>query len=116
MWEIVIFIIVFFQGSLVGWQGDLIHTFNKNESAIHKSDYFEKIVHRDNVILMGDTIGDLRMADGCAKDANILKIGFLNDKVGFLGLNIFYSGIKDTEKDWVRLKVQHHPLSYFIQV
>ena len=26
------------------------------------------------------------------------------------GLNIFYSGIKYTEKDWVRHKVQHYPL------
>ena len=27
-----------------------------------------------------------------------------------LGLNIFYSGIKYTEKDWVRHKMQHYPL------
>ena len=26
------------------------------------------------------------------------------------GLNIFYSGIKNTEKDWVRLKVRYYPL------
>ena len=66
---------------MVGFQGELIHTFNKNENSIHNSDYFEKLVHRDNVILMGDTIGDLRMAEGCDKNANVLKIGFLNDKV-----------------------------------
>ena len=27
-----------------------------------------------------------------------------------VGVNIFYSGIKFTEKDWVHLKVQHYPL------
>jgi hypothetical protein len=33
---------------------------------------------------MGDTIGDLKMADGAAHVTNILKIGFLNDKVSWL--------------------------------
>ena len=28
------------------------------------------------------------------------------------GLNIFYSGRKYTEKDWVRLKKRHYPLQY----
>ena len=28
----------------------------------------------------------------------------------FIGLNIFLSGIKCTEKDWMRLKVQRYPL------
>ena len=30
----------------------------------------------------------------------------------FLGLNIFYSGIEYTEKDWVLLKVSYLILSY----
>ena len=33
-----------------------------------------------------------------------------------LGLNIFHSGIKYTEKDWVQLKVQHYPLYPYIPV
>lgn len=71
------------QGTLVGFKGDLIHIYNKNENAIHKSDYFQKIADRHNVILLGDSLGDLRMADG-AENGNILKIGFLNDKVDAL--------------------------------
>lgn len=67
---------------MVGFQGELIHTFNKNESGIHRSDYFERLRGRSNVILLGDSLGDLRMADGAASNANVvLKIGFLNDKV-----------------------------------
>ena len=42
---------------MVGFKGELIHVFNKNESAIHKSDYFENISHRENIILMGDSLG-----------------------------------------------------------
>ncbi|XP_064598377.1 cytosolic 5'-nucleotidase 3-like [Liolophura sinensis] len=69
------------EGVLIGWKGDLIHTFNKNESAIHKSDYFSRLRHRENVILLGDSIGDLRMAEGATDAKHILKIGFLNHKV-----------------------------------
>ena len=34
----------------------------------------------------------------------------INKQASLLGLNIFYSGIKYTEKDWVRHKVRHYPL------
>ena len=33
----------------------------------------------------------------------------------FIGLNIFHSGIKYTEKDWVLHKVRHCPLLIFIE-
>ncbi|ELT97986.1 hypothetical protein CAPTEDRAFT_162279 [Capitella teleta] len=69
------------QGTLVGFKGEIIHIYNKNENAIHESDYFEKLQHRENIILMGDSLGDLNMADGASDSADILKIGFLNDKV-----------------------------------
>ena len=65
---------------MVGFENELIHVFNKNENAIHDSDYFKKLEGRDNVILLGDSLGDLKMADG-ANASNLLKIGFLNDKV-----------------------------------
>ena len=72
------------QGLLKGFHGTLIHVFNKNEDALHKSDYFEKLFHRDSIILMGDSLGDLRMAHGAAECRNILTFGFLNDKVVIL--------------------------------
>ena len=68
---------------MVGFQSDLIHTFNKNKNAIKKSDYFNSIKHRHNIILLGDSLGDLTMADGAYNVKNILKIGFLNTKVTF---------------------------------
>ncbi|XP_006823781.1 cytosolic 5'-nucleotidase 3A-like [Saccoglossus kowalevskii] len=69
------------EGKLIGFKGDIIHVFNKNESVIHHSDYFDKIENRNNVILLGDSIGDLKMADGVENMNQCLKIGFLNDKV-----------------------------------
>lgn len=68
-------------GRVTGIKGNMIHMFNKNESAIHDSPYFKRLEHRSNIILIGDSLGDLHMADG-VKDAEcVLKIGFLNNKV-----------------------------------
>ncbi|KAK8401245.1 hypothetical protein O3P69_002781 [Scylla paramamosain] len=69
------------QGIMVGFKGNLIHMFNKNEDAIHSSDYFEKLQNRTNVILMGDSLGDIKMALGVPQPSSVLKIGFLNDKI-----------------------------------
>ena len=77
-----------------GFCGTLIHVFNKNENALHKSDYFEKLMHRDSIILLGDSLGDLRMAHGAPECHNVLTFGFLNDKVvsfdGFLNKCMLY--------------------------
>ncbi|KAG0711589.1 7-methylguanosine phosphate-specific 5'-nucleotidase [Chionoecetes opilio] len=69
------------EGRMVGFKGKLIHVFNKNEDAIHSSDYFEKLHDRNNVILMGDSLGDIKMAMGVPQPSSVLKIGFLNDKI-----------------------------------
>lgn len=66
---------------MVDFKGKLIHVFNKNENAIHSSDYFEKLCGRTNVILMGDSIGDVKMALGVPQPSSVLKIGFLTGKV-----------------------------------
>jgi HAD superfamily hydrolase (TIGR01544 family) len=63
-----------------GFQGSVIHIFNKNEGVLLDTEY-EKLIHnRPNVILLGDSLGDTDMANGFPKMNNILKIGFLNDK------------------------------------
>ncbi|KAK7861964.1 hypothetical protein R5R35_006331 [Gryllus longicercus] len=67
--------------TLCGFKGQIIHTFNKNEHAIENSDYFSLLTGRSNVILLGDSEGDARMAEG-VKDSNaVLKIGFLYERV-----------------------------------
>ncbi len=68
-------------GNVTGIDGEMVHIFNKNENAIHDSPYFKKLEGRGNVVLMGDSMGDLQMADGVPDaDAAVLKIGFLNDR------------------------------------
>ncbi|KAJ8019985.1 Cytosolic 5'-nucleotidase 3A [Holothuria leucospilota] len=69
------------EGKLVGFKGELIHTFNKHEVAVHHPEVFEKNKSRKNIILLGDTLGDLTMVDGMPYKENVLTIGFLNDHI-----------------------------------
>ncbi|KAG7220662.1 hypothetical protein INR49_017923 [Caranx melampygus] len=69
------------QGVLKAFKGELIHIYNKREGALLNTGHFQELRARPNVLLMGDSLGDLTMADGVQDMENILKIGFLNDKV-----------------------------------
>ncbi|XP_023573964.1 7-methylguanosine phosphate-specific 5'-nucleotidase [Octodon degus] len=68
-------------GLLQGFKAPLIHIFNKNSSAGGSASYFRQLQGRTNILLLGDSLGDLSMADGVPGVQDILKIGFLNDKV-----------------------------------
>ena len=61
------------QGKAIGINEPIIHTFNKDETAIHEFPIYQEISHRKNIILLGDSLGDTDMANGCAYE-NILKI------------------------------------------
>lgn len=64
-------------GTIKGYKGEIIHTFNKGEVAIKDTPYLNKIQDKQNVILLGDSLGDTTMADGISHDT-VIKIGFLN--------------------------------------
>lgn len=66
---------------VTGIKDDLIHTFNKNEVSKKQVEYFNHFKERNNVILMGDTLGDPGMADGVQNANTVLKIGFLNKDI-----------------------------------
>lgn len=57
-----------------------IHTFNKNETMIKNTSFYYKLINRKNVILLGDSLGDVNMCEGFEYN-NLLKIGFLNFNV-----------------------------------
>lgn len=68
---------------MVGFKGDLIHSFNKNERVVTESEYFAHLKKRENILLLGDSLGDLGMVDE-KQHPDVLKIGFLNDKVSLI--------------------------------
>jgi 5'-nucleotidase len=63
-------------GKAIGYKGKIVHVLNKDESQVKGTPYFEKIALCKNVILMGDSLGDLKMVGQIPYD-EILKIGFL---------------------------------------
>ncbi|GAB4855198.1 hypothetical protein Ancab_023823 [Ancistrocladus abbreviatus] len=81
-------------GHLLAFKGKTIHVLNKNEHALDMAapvhdrigevdgpsfNYFS-MKKRNNVLLLGDHIGDLGMSDGLSYEARI-SVGFLNDNV-----------------------------------
>ncbi|CAB1312243.1 unnamed protein product [Coregonus sp. 'balchen'] len=67
-------------GVLRAFKGQLIHTFNKREGALLHAAHFRELQERPNVLLLGDSLGDLTMADGVVHTQHTLTIGFLNDQ------------------------------------
>jgi len=59
----------------------IIHSMNKDETAIQNYKVFDLIKDKKNVLLLGDGLGDVGMITGFDYD-NLIKIGFLNEKVG----------------------------------
>ncbi|KAJ3408025.1 hypothetical protein HDV05_005163 [Chytridiales sp. JEL 0842] len=66
----------------------LIHVFNKNESSILSDPlhhpWASSVLSRPNVLLLGDSLGDVTMAEGVKHDTK-LCIGFLNHDEERLG-------------------------------
>lgn len=65
------------QGNATGVKEPIIHSFNKDETIVHDLPIYVKIKERKNVLLLGDSPGDVHMADGFDYE-HILKIWFLN--------------------------------------
>ncbi|KAL9538544.1 hypothetical protein MBANPS3_010856 [Mucor bainieri] len=68
------------QGICVDFKEPLIHVFNKSEFQLETSPYHKLIEERANVILMGDSLGDLQMSQGVQHDL-CFNIGFLNHDI-----------------------------------
>lgn len=65
---------------LIGFENEIIHSLNKEKIFENHRKYFSTKKERINVILLGDMLGDLKMAQGVHNVRNMLTIGFLNDK------------------------------------
>lgn len=61
----------------IAFQEPLIHCFNKSEFQLETTAYYQSIKDRTNVILIGDSLGDLQMSQGINHDL-CLNIGLCN--------------------------------------
>lgn len=66
-------------GIPTGFQEDYVHSYNKHEVHLRGKPYMKDIEGRKNVILLGDSPGDVDMDKGISHE-NVMKIGFLNGK------------------------------------
>jgi 5'-nucleotidase len=65
-------------GTVRDFAPPLIHVFNKSEAVLPDA---VEVSRRPNILLMGDSIGDLRMTDGLNGKEVELTVGFLNHDV-----------------------------------
>jgi 5'-nucleotidase len=68
------------EGRAVGYREPVVHVFNKNETILHSFSFYEQVASRRQIILLGDSLGDLGMIEGIAYD-NLIKVGFLNEEI-----------------------------------
>uniref|UniRef100_K3X1Q3 5'-nucleotidase n=1 Tax=Globisporangium ultimum (strain ATCC 200006 / CBS 805.95 / DAOM BR144) TaxID=431595 RepID=K3X1Q3_GLOUD len=71
-------------GAITGFDGKLIHSFNKNASVVLDTPFWKQcqLEQRRNILLLGDSRSDFKMANGLDfHDDEILRVGFLNTHV-----------------------------------
>lgn len=69
------------KGKAIGTQNSIIHVFNKDETSVKNYPLvYKEIKNRKNVLLLGDSLGDLGMIKGFNYEY-LLKIGFLNEQI-----------------------------------
>ena len=67
-------------GNAVEVNEPIIHCMNKDETLIQKFPVFNSLKNRKNVVLLGDSLGDVGMINGFDYN-HLIKIGFLNEQV-----------------------------------
>lgn len=68
------------EGNALCVKEPIIHVMNKDETALEDYPFFNVVKDRKNVILLGDSLGDLGMIKGFNYDF-LIKVGFLNDRI-----------------------------------
>ncbi len=68
------------KGDAISIKKPIIHCMNKSETTIQNFPVFKIIKDRKNVLLLGDSLGDIGMVEGFNYD-NLIKIGFLNENI-----------------------------------
>jgi len=68
------------EGYAKGIKKPIIHVMNKDETSLSEFPFFREIKDRKNVLLLGDSLGDVGMVSGF-KYKNLIKVGFLNEEI-----------------------------------
>ncbi|KAM7284069.1 hypothetical protein ISCGN_001172 [Ixodes scapularis] len=69
------------KGNIIGFKGELIHMYNKNRTSVATPEYFHNVKEKTNIVLLGDSLGDLGMLGDVESQEVVLRIGFLNNKI-----------------------------------
>ncbi|XP_040354558.1 cytosolic 5'-nucleotidase 3 isoform X3 [Ixodes scapularis] len=69
------------EGNIIGFKGELIHMYNKNRTSVATPEYFHNVKEKTNIVLLGDSLGDLGMLGDVESQEVVLRIGFLNNKI-----------------------------------
>ncbi len=67
------------KNTAIGYKKPIIHTLNKDEILLNKFSFYNDLKKRKNILLLGDSFDDVRMADNI-KYKNLIKICFLSDQ------------------------------------
>ena len=68
------------EGYMLKYEGDLIHSLNKNIDEINQKEIIDVIKSKEYRVVIGDLIEDIKMA-GDYPEEKLIKIGFLNQNV-----------------------------------
>lgn len=68
------------KGNAVCVKKPIIHAMNKDEVIFKELPFYNDISNRKNVLLLGDSLGDLKMIKGVDYN-NLISVGFLNEKI-----------------------------------
>ena len=67
-------------GKVIGYEEPVIHLLNKSEASIKELPIYDDLLKRKNVLLLGDSLGDLGMIEGFPYE-NLITLGFLNENI-----------------------------------
>lgn len=68
------------KGEVSGLTGKIIHSLNKDEAELRGSKFYQAIKQRRNVLLLGDSMEDIKMIHGFDY-SRLIKIGYLNEGI-----------------------------------
>jgi len=68
------------KGNAIGVKKPIIHVFNKDETILKNFSFYPEVETRKNVLLLGDSLGDIGMIKGFDYNS-LIKIGFLNENI-----------------------------------